>query len=86
MYDQNRQATQGLASFYFFHQNILFFSCRLFSINLKPFSPSFIIFLFLTSFHRSFILNIFNKKNFKFVANFWGQVGRSPGAVNHDIP
>ena len=40
---QNRQTTQGLASFCFFHQNILFFSCRFFSISLKPLSLAFLI-------------------------------------------
>ena len=40
---QNWQTTQGLASFCFFHQNILFFSCRFFSISLKPLSLAFLI-------------------------------------------
>ena len=40
---ENRQTTQVLASFCFFHQNILFFSCRLFSINLKLLSEVFLI-------------------------------------------
>ena len=40
---ENWQATQGLASFCFFHQSICFFLACFFPINLKTFSPVFLI-------------------------------------------
>ena len=66
---ENRQSTQGLASFFFFffHQNILFFLCRIFSANLKP--PSLFFFYFSPAFtdHRwlfSSLLIVNNSQNY----------------------
>ena len=40
---ENWQATQGLASFFFFHQSICFFLACFFPISLKTLSPVFLI-------------------------------------------